>query len=223
MSRSNADKPSADLIDALFIDQVQFKNLTPATQPFVVFVTGVAGSGKSYSMVQVRENASFNVFTIQADDYRKLHPKIKELIVKHGIDNAHQYTGSFSHRTALALRDKVILHRLNVVYEATFGNLDTAKSLIDCFRDNGYRVAVLALPVNLALSIQRNESRYQIKLEDIHTLPRKVSLLDIQKMNDNFINNINELEEYGVNIYCMSAGQNSRLVLRDMIANFQAA
>ena len=110
-----------------------------------------------------------------------------------------------------------------MVYEATFGNLDTAKSLIDCFRDNGYRVAVLALPVNLALSIQRNESRYQIKLEDIHTLPRKVSLLDIQKMSDNFINNINKLEECGVTVCRVSSHQNARLVLSDMIANFQAA
>ncbi|MBR2251643.1 MAG: zeta toxin family protein, partial [Neisseriaceae bacterium] len=189
MSRSkSADKPGVEFIEKLYATQVQQKNLTPATHPNVVFVTGVAGSGKSYNTKNIKENPAFNVFSIHPDDYRKLHPKINHLIEKYGRDNTHEHTGSFSNRTALALRDKAIEDRLIVVYEATFGNIETAKNLINSFADNGYRVTVIALPVNLELSIERNESRYQAKKEDIHTLPRKVSKEDIQKMADNFMN-----------------------------------
>lgn len=222
MSRSkSADKPSPELIEELYSEQVQAKNLTPAAHPNVVFVTGVAGSGKSFSTTEVKKNAAFAVFSIHPDDYRKRHPKIKELIEKHGRDNAHEHTGSFSNRVAIALRDKAIENRLNVVYETTFGNITTAKNLIDCFQNNGYRVTVVALPVNLELSIERNEKRYQIKKEDIHTLPRRVSLENIQKMADNFVNNLNELENSGVVIYRVPNCQNTMQAVNDTVVSMQ--
>ncbi|MBO7081998.1 MAG: zeta toxin family protein [Neisseriaceae bacterium] len=222
MSRSkSADKPSVEFIEKLYATQVQQKNLTPATQPNVVFVTGVAGSGKSFNTTEVKKNPAFNVFSIHPDDYRKLHPKINHLIEKHGRDNAHEHTGSFSNRTALALRDKAIEDRLNVVYEATFGNIETAKNLINSFADNGYRVTVIALPVNLELSIERNESRYQAKKEDIHTLPRKVSKEDIQKMADNFMNNLNELENNGVIVYRVSHHHEAMQAVNDTVISMQ--
>ena len=222
MSRSkSADKPSPELIEELYTAQVQQKNLTPATHPNVVFVTGVAGSGKSYNTKNVKENPAFNVFSIHPDDYRKRHPKIEQLIEKHGRDNAHKHTGSFSNRTALALRDKTIENRLNVVYESTFGNIETAKNLINSFAENGYRVTVIALPVNLELSIQRNEERYEVKKEDIHTLPRKVSIEDIQKMADNFSNNLNELENNGVIIYRVPNNTNTIQAVNDTVVSMQ--
>ena len=222
MSRSkSADKPSVEFIEKLYDTQVQQKNLTPATHPNVVFVTGVAGSGKSYNTRNVKENPIFNVFSIHPDDYRKLHPKINQLIEKHGRDNAHEHTGSFANRTALALRDKAIKNRLNVVYETTFGNIETAKNLINSFADNGYRVTVIALPVNLELSLERNENRYQAKKEDIHTLPRKVSLEHIQKMANNFMNNLNELENNGVVIYRVSNHHEARQTINDTVVSLQ--
>ena len=222
MSRSkSADKPGVEFIEKLYATQVQQKNLTPATHPNVVFVTGVAGSGKSYNTKNIKENPAFNVFSIHPDDYRKLHPKINHLIEKYGRDNTHEHTGSFSNRTALALRDKAIEDRLNVVYEATFGNIETAKNLINSFADNGYRVTVIALPVNLELSIERNESRYQAKKEDIHTLPRKVSKEDIQKMADNFMNNLNELENNGVIVYRVSHHHEAMQAVNDTVVFIQ--
>ncbi|MBR5941282.1 MAG: zeta toxin family protein [Neisseriaceae bacterium] len=222
MSRSkSADKPTPELIEELYNEQVQRKNLTPATHPNVVFVTGVAGSGKTHNTKNVKEDPVFNVFSIHPDDYRKRHPKLKQLIETHGRDNAHEYTGSFSNRTALALRDKAIENRLNVVYEATFGNIETAKNLIDSFADNGYRVTVIALPVNLELSIERNEERYQVKKEDMHTLPRKVSLEHIQKMADNFMNNLNELENNGVVVYRVFNHHEARQTINDTVVSLQ--
>ena len=222
MSRSkSADKPTPELIEELYDEQVQRKNLTPATHPNVVFVTGVAGSGKTHNTKNVKEDPVFNVFSIHPDDYRKRHPKIKQFIKTHGRDNAHEYTGSFSNRTALALRDKAIENRLNVLYEATFGNIETAKNLINSFAEKYYRVAVIALPVDLALSIARNEERYQIKKEDIHTLPRKVSLEHIQKMADNFVNNLNELENSGVIVYRISNHQNALQAVTDIVLSMQ--
>ena len=222
MSRSkSADKPTPELIEELYTEQIQRKNLTPATHPNVVFVTGVAGSGKTHNTKDVKENPIFNVFSIHPDDYRKRHPKIQQLIETYGRDNAHEHTGSFSNRTALALRDKAIENRLNVVYEATFGNIETAKNLINSFTENGYRVTVIALPVNLELSIRRNEERYNVKKEDIHTLPRKVSKEDIQKMADNFINNLNELENNGVVVYRVSNHLEAMQAINDTVISLQ--
>ncbi|MBN6078466.1 zeta toxin family protein, partial [Aggregatibacter actinomycetemcomitans] len=115
--------------------------------------------------------------------------------------HAHKKTGNFSHRFARGLLDISIKKRVNVIYESTFGNIETARSLIEPFKNAGYTVLVIQLPVDMRLSIERNLRRYEEKKEDMHTLPRMVAKDDIERMANNYLQNLNTLKEEGINIY----------------------
>ncbi|WP_142951957.1 zeta toxin family protein [Aggregatibacter actinomycetemcomitans] len=45
-----------------------------------------------------------------------------------------------------------IKKRVSAIYESTFGNIETARSLIEPFKNAGYTVLVIQLPVDMRLS-----------------------------------------------------------------------
>ncbi|WP_061886985.1 zeta toxin family protein [Aggregatibacter actinomycetemcomitans] len=163
-------QPTIESIEKIFREEYQDRALSSVDTPMVIFVTGVSGSGKS-TMIKNINGFLPNRFRIQPDNYRKLHPKLNQYIKELGRDHAHKKTGNFSHRFARGLLDISIEKRVNVIYESTFGNIETARSLIEPFKNAGYTVLVIQLPVYMRLSIERNLRRYEEKKEDMHTLP----------------------------------------------------
>lgn len=165
-----------------------------------IFITGVSGSGKSTFIRDLLLTKNINHIPIQSDDYRKLHPKINEYIKKYGKDEAYKKTGNYSFNFALELRDKAIENNINVIFEATFSKLETANSLIKPFIEKGYKITVVKLPINVELSIKRNEKRYTEKREQAHTIPRITSREDIEKMATNYKLTLEELSKKGIRI-----------------------
>ena len=199
------DKLSKELIEKVFHEEIASRNATSQTIPFIIFVAGIAGSGKSYTIFKQNKESLTNIFIIQPDNYRILHPKINQFIEKYGIQFAHERTGSFSNNMAVSLRTKVIESSLNVLYETTFGNIETAKALIDSFRNNGYRIIVLALPADLEKSLKRNKDRFAIKKDQIKnnemlSMPRLVPDDVIRRMKDRYDENIRQIEKDGAKV-----------------------
>lgn len=199
------DKPSKELIEKVFYEDIASRNATSQTIPFVIFVAGIAGSGKSYTIFKQNKESLTNIFIIQPDSYRILHPKINQFIKKYGVQFAHERTGSFSNNMAVSLRNKAIESRLNVLRETTFGNIETAKSLIDSFKNNGYRIIVLALPADLEKSLKRNKDRFaikkdQVKNNEMHAMPRLVPDDVIRRMKDRYDENIRQIEKDGARV-----------------------
>lgn len=176
--------------------EIALNDLSPNANPEVIFVTGVSGSGKSTIIAKLKGN----FIKIQPDNYRKLHPKIKEFKLKFGRNEAYKKTGNYSFEFAKALRDKAIEMRLNVIFEATFSKIETAKSLINPFIENGYNVTVIELPINIDLSIERNAKRYKEKQAQEHTIPRITSRADIEKMALSYHSTLSEIRKIGVKI-----------------------
>lgn len=212
-------KPSEKAITEHFDTQIKDYDLESVNEPFVIFVTGISGSGKS-TIIEKALYALPNSFLIQSDEYRKLHPKLEEFIEKYGRDHAHKKTGNFSNRFALSIRDKAIKKNLNVIYESTFGNIDTARELISSFKESGYSVLVIQLPVNIDLSIERNIRRYELKKADMHTLPRVVSREDIERMAKNYEDNLSQLKQEGIRVHLFDSKQNiNDFVKKIMVSN----
>ncbi|WP_050542444.1 zeta toxin family protein [Aggregatibacter actinomycetemcomitans] len=145
-------QPTIESIEKIFREEYQDRALSSVDTPMVIFVTGVSGSGKS-TMIKNINGFLPNRFRIQPDNYRKLHPKLNQYIKELGRDHAHKKTGNFSHRFARVLLDISIEKRVNVIYESTFGNIETARSLIEPFKNAGYTVLVIQLPVDMRLTL----------------------------------------------------------------------
>lgn len=184
------------LVDKVFYNELEENHLKAHRQPSVIFITGVSGSGKSTFIDQIETNA----LKIQPDNYRKLHPKLTEFIRKVGRYDAHKKTGNYAFLFALALRNKAISNNINVIYEATFSKLETAENIIKPFRDAGYRMVIVTLPIDVDLSIQRNKDRYETKKLQDHTIPRLVSREDIENMANAYQNVISALQQQGITV-----------------------
>lgn len=187
-------KPSEMQINAVFEAMVSSYHLFSAENPKVILVSGVSGSGKSTCISHLIEKQAINFFPIQADDYRKLHPKLAEYREKYGEGEAHKKTGNFAHRFATDLLNKATEKRLNVIYETTFGNLDTANELLNYFKECRYQIIVIALPANIELSVLRNIKRYEEKKNAHNTLPRIVERAVIERMAENYQQCISQLK-----------------------------
>lgn len=172
-------------------------NLIPSSQPIVLFITGISGSGKSSLISEISDN----FIKIQSDNYRKLHPDIKELTKKMGRNEVYKRTGNYSFEFAKALRLEAIKHKLNTIFEATFSKVETANKLIEPFIENNYRVIILKLPIDIELSIKRNEARYKKKkFQEEYTIPRMTSREDIEKMAIGYKYTLSELEKKSIKI-----------------------
>lgn len=194
-------KPSPEQINSLFQDKILTHNLTPNEQPQAIIFAGVSGSGKSTAIKRFYKYGNPNYFPIQADDYRRLHPKIMQFIEKYGREKAHKQTGNFSHRMAQALLAKATEQRLNVIYETTFNNLETATQLLDRFKQHQYQIIVLALPSNVELSIVRNQQRFAAKLDIEGTIPRIVDAEVIENMAKNYRHCLEQIDDGSIKIY----------------------
>lgn len=188
-------KPTVEQVSLIFNETVLDYHLYQTDKPKVLIVAGVSGSGKSTLITELIEKNSINFFPIQADDYRKLHPKLKELREKYGFDEAHKKTGNFAHRFATDLLDLATKKKLNILYETTFGNINTATNLLTFFKERDYQIIVFALPANIELNTLRNQKRYREKILAQSLLPRIVEKSVIERMATNYIECIQQIQK----------------------------
>lgn len=113
---------------------------------------------------------------------------------------------------------KAIENKLNVIYETTFNNIETANSLLDIFKTNSYRIVIIALPTDVELSIRRNQERYRNKLSIDGTLPRIVEKEIIEKMAVNYQDCIQQLKlDNTLSIYSIENSQQAINILSTVL------
>lgn len=209
-------KPSLELIEERFSSTQFIFDLESVEKPKAIIVAGVSGSGKS-TLIREFQKVIKNYFPIQADDYRRSHPKITQFIEKYGREEAHKKTGNFSHRMATALLNKACEQKFNVIYETTFNKLETVTNLLDKFKAHYYQISIIALPANVELSIKRNQQRYLDKLTLDGTLPRIVEKEVIIRMAKNYQQCLDILkQDKMINIYTI---ENSQMAIK-IVAEF---
>lgn len=211
-------KPNSEQVEMIFGETVRQYHLYAEYAPKVLIVSGVSGSGKSTLMTGLLERHRLNFFPIQADDYRKLHPKIREFREKYGFDEAHKKTGNFAHRFATELLNKAVEKQFNVLYETTFGNMETANNLIAFFKKHAYEINILGLPADVELSVERNKARYQEKILAQSSLPRIVERSVIERMAVNYLQCLEQLkEDNSIHLFEVKNTQSAQAALEQIL------
>ncbi|QIW16602.1 antitoxin/toxin system zeta toxin, signal recognition particle GTPase [Pasteurellaceae bacterium RH1A] len=209
-------KPSPELVEERFEDTKFAFGLTSVVSPKAIIFSGISGSGKS-TLIREFHKFAKNYFPIQADDYRRAHPKIHSFIERYGREEAHKKTGNFAHRFARALLAKATEEKLNVVYETTFNNIETANDLLTVLKEAGYQIIVIALPTNTELSIERNQQRFIDKLTLDGTLPRIVEKEVIIRMAENYQACIQQIkEDRDINLFEVSDSKVALSILKEV-------
>lgn len=67
--------------------------------------------------------------------------------------------------------------------------------MLDIFRLHNYRIFIFALPINVELSILRNQQRFEAKLSIDGTLPRIVEKETIIRMAENFQDCLEQIQQ----------------------------
>jgi predicted ABC-type ATPase len=140
------------------------ENLTsgikPVSNPKVVILGGQPGSGKGELTTQALIKISRNSVICNADDYRDLHPKIKEI-----KELQPQYypdlTSKFAQDCNNLLRQHCEEYHLNYILETTFSSGKRMNDTIREMRSRGYDVSMMLLAVHHNLSFLGTKLRYE--------------------------------------------------------------
>ncbi len=123
------------------------KFYAPATNPTAVIVGGQPGAGKSSLIEFVKNEFSDNIVECNADQYRQLHPKAKEILY-HYENLFPNLTTELAQSLNLMLRNECKKQGLNFVLEITMSNGAGANATIQGIKEIGYICNVDLLAVN---------------------------------------------------------------------------
>lgn len=134
---------SVDVYKQLWSYSASNASPIPSTEkPNIYVLGGQPGAGKSDLIEKTKKELSNNLIVINADEYRKLHPKYHEIQKEYG-DDASSITGKFTAILANAIKEKAILERYNIVIEGTFRQDNVPISTIEQCKANNYMAHVL--------------------------------------------------------------------------------
>ena len=164
-NRFKLSKEDHELIYKLIEKQV-FKGKNTSNAPIATVLGGQPGSGK---FILINESKSEfeeeDIVIINGDEYRRMHPKCKEILRENEEDFAF-YTDADVRIWTARIFDKAINDKYNFIFEGTMRNnriCDTLKRL----KENGFYVKVKALSVNgidsSISTIERYEAQKRIE------------------------------------------------------------
>lgn len=142
-----------------FIDEAPNSVALPGTQPIVVISMGKPGSGKTTVLNKIEAGTTDNVLprgrvVVNADEVKARLPGFKG-----------QYANSFHERSAdiaeSNLTRMVIAGRHNATLDMTGANMAKTSSLIDTFKANGYKVAIVHSDTSTGRSVERAYNRWK--------------------------------------------------------------
>ncbi|MDR0579183.1 MAG: zeta toxin family protein [Campylobacteraceae bacterium] len=127
-------------------------NALPQTNKTAFVLGGQPGSGKSSSAEKIKQEfLDGNCIFISGDDFRKYHPKYKE-INKQFHSQMHEYTSEFASKmTELSIR-RAAERNYNIIIEGTFRTTKAPLYTLEQLKQNGYKTgaAIVACPKDLS-------------------------------------------------------------------------
>lgn len=127
-------------------------NLKNEQNPKAYILGGQPGAGKSVMTDEIFQNElRNNAIIISGDDYRRHHPKYKEIQAKEKLLSA-KYTQAFSSKITEMLIEKASCEKYNVIIEGTFRTATTPLQTLEKLKARGYEthVAIIATPATIS-------------------------------------------------------------------------
>ena len=177
---------------------------SPTENPKVVLLGGQPGAGKSGLENMINEKK--NYASISGDDYRKYHPRFKEINLEYGRD-ASKYTQQWASEITEKLIKELGKEKYNLIIEGTLRTAELPLKEANAFKKAGYNVELNVVVVKPEKSRLGTLERYEAMLKQ-----GKVPRMTPKEHHDLVVNNIgNNLEI----IYNSKAFDNIKLFDRE--------
>ena len=135
---------------------------SPTENPKVVLLGGQPGAGKSGLENMINEKK--NYASISGDDYRKYHPRFKEINLKYGRD-ASKYTQQWAAEITEKLIKELGKEKYNLIIEGTLRTAELPLKEASAFKKAGYEVELNVVVVKPEKSRLGTLERYEAMLK----------------------------------------------------------
>lgn len=134
---------------------------TPVEKPVAIILGGQPGCGKGGLVdLSINEFKNQNAAVINGDEYRKYHPKSREILKKHEQDYA-KHTDPDVREWTKRLLDYAIDTKRNIIFEGTMRQDGPICMTLARLRSEGYVVKIRVLAVNERESLLGVYQRYE--------------------------------------------------------------
>lgn len=197
-------------------------NKSISEYPKLVFVSGQPGSGKTALIRNVKGDfKETNFITIDMDNYRMYHPKLKE-IIKDKVDFV-KYTNTFSIQIERDMLEFCLKNKMNFIHVGTMRVYDYLNKIVISYaKSQGYDIELYALAVtNLESKISAKSREKEQRKENAGKYVRITSEEFIDEADKGFKNSVkimsdsNEISNIKIFIRGKDAKTNPILVYDD--------
>lgn len=133
--------------------------LKSSEKPKAYILGGQSGAGKSFLANKIKEELNDNVVVINGDEYRKLHPRFKELENVYGKDSV-LHTQEFSGKMTEALINELSNSKYNLIIEGTLRTSEVPLKTANLLKDKQYQVELNVIAVKPIISYLSTINRY---------------------------------------------------------------
>lgn len=127
--------------------------------PKAFILGGQSGAGKSVLGEKIINDYDNNIILINGDEYRKFHPRFKELENKYGIDSV-KYTQDFSGKMTEALIQELSNMKYNLIIEGTLRTSEVPLKTANLLKNKNYKVHLSIMSVKPYISYLSTLYRY---------------------------------------------------------------
>lgn len=123
----------------------ELKKIKIKNEKAVAYILGgQPGAGKSKLTYMLYKKLNENIITINGDEYRKYHPKFKEL-QKNYKDDYVTHTQEFASKITNKLIDKLSDEKYNLIIEGTLRTKEIPINTLNLLKNKGYDEVNLCL------------------------------------------------------------------------------
>ena len=158
---------------------------SPTENPKVVLLGGQPGAGKSGLENMINEKK--NYASISGDDYRKYHPRFKEINLEYGRD-ASKYTQQWASEITEKLIRELRKEKYNLIIEGTLRTAELPLKVASAFKKAGYEVELNVVVVKPEKSRLGTLERYETMLkqgDDPRMTPKEHHDLVVENIGNN--------------------------------------
>lgn len=168
----------------------------PVEEPVAYLLGGQSGAGKSTLHNIFKHRLDNNVVVINGDEYRKSHPRFREIQQRYGVD-APVHAAEWSGKMVEALVDALSQEGYNLIVEGTLRTSDVPSATANLLRARGYAVSLALMAVKPEISLISCQIRYE-RMREAGTTPRAVDPAHHKKIVDDIAGNLAKLEAMDV-------------------------
>lgn len=179
-------------------------------QNCVIFLGGQPGAGKSHFIGQ---DEFINYIKINGDDYRKYHPRFKDIVlydVNDMVERTQEFVNACIERLIKNLSDE----GYNLVIEGTLRSSQVTINTCQILKDKGYQTDLYIVAIDAVTSWNYTINRAEL-LKEMGDTPRLVPIDKYNYIVNNLVNSVDQIDSAGCFDAIHIVDRNSKIIYPD--------